>query len=294
MATIIRPSLKTPAANKGAASIIYFNYGNAPSETLVQETLKLKKGMENYNYTVLLKYEELPNWADLSQKDEKLANVKAEPTKTNLFKYIIQLAEDGYYIDLFLFCHGWEGKFGRLNSSTTSENSVTEADIQYALHPSRTGFTQMPIRAIWGTNCYGQTLGETWRSIGAKATAGARFVRFYPNAWGNFIDDWNKGNVPFRQAVHGADTDAVRTVVQSYISLIDAPSKKKAGKWDGCKFGKTVLGDDPCAKDYFVSCWLAKDEWQTGQSGKENMNYSSYMFCGGEKEITKNTRLTWA
>lgn len=67
---------KVPAANRGAASIIYFNYGNAPSETLVQEALKLKKGMEGYNKTVLLKYEEAPNWLNLSEKDEGLPMLK--------------------------------------------------------------------------------------------------------------------------------------------------------------------------------------------------------------------------
>lgn len=93
--------------------------------------------------------------------------------------------------------------------------------------------------------------------------------------------------------MHDADTAAVRTVVQTYISLVDAPAKKKAGKWDGCKFGKTVLGTDACAKDYFTSVWFANGEWQGGKSGKENMNYSSYMLCGGDKKITKNTKPSW-
>jgi hypothetical protein len=76
--------------------------------------------------------------------------------------------------------------------------------------------------------------------------------------------------------------------------MVDAPAQKSAGEWDGCPFGKTVLGDDPCARDYFVSRWLLhEDEWYAGQSGKENMNYSSFMFTGGEKEITKNTIPRW-
>ena len=81
--------------------------------------------------------------------------------------------------------------------------------------------------------------------------------------------------------------------MQTYLSVVDAPEQKIAGKWGGCPFGKVVLGDDPCAKDYFVSCWIAEDEWQKGQSGKDNMNYSSYMFLGGDKTITKNTTPHW-
>src|SRR5690242_21955317 len=97
---------KVPKADK-SASVIYFNYGNSKTTTLVQETLKLSKGMEGYACKVLLKPETLPPWADLSEKDEKMADIKDLPTKTNLFNYMIQLAEDGYYFDFFIFAHGW-------------------------------------------------------------------------------------------------------------------------------------------------------------------------------------------
>jgi hypothetical protein len=292
MSTTTASGLKVPRANK-AASLIYFYYGDSHYNTLGQETLKLKKAMEDYEFTVLLKHETLPGWADLSEKDEKLANVKDIPTKANLFKYILQLAEDGYYLDLFIFSHGWTDKFKASKGSHSTEDFVTGENIKNELDPDKTGFTRMPIRIVWGTNCYGQTLGETWRSIGAKATAGARYVNFYPNAFGNFIGDWNKGNVSFDNAVADSDTDRVRTVVQTFISLVDAPAKKKAGKWGGCPLGKTVLGDNECAKDYFDSVWLGKGEWQEGMSGKENMNYSSFMFRGGDKNISKNTKVTW-
>jgi hypothetical protein len=98
--------------------------------------------------------------------------------------------------------------------------------------------------------------------------------------------------VSFDTAVADSDTASVRTVVQTFISLVDAPAKKKAGEWGGCPFGKTVLGDDECAKDYFDT-WLGKGEWQENMSGKENMNYSSFMFRSGDKNISKNTRPTW-
>jgi hypothetical protein len=292
MSSTTPPTLKVPQA-KTAASLIFFYYGDSKYNTLGQETLKLKKAMEGYEFIVLLKDEALPSWADLSEKDEKIANVKGIPTKANLFKYIIQLAEDGYYLDLFIFSHGWTGKFKASKGSHGSEDFVTSEDIKNELHPDKTGFTSMPIRIVWGTNCYGQTLGETWRSVGAKATAGARYVNFYPNAFGNFIEEWNKDDVSFNSAVGESDTDTVRTVVQTFISVVDAPAKKKAGEWGGCPFGKFVLGDDPCAKNYFTSVWLAKDEWQAGMSGKENMNYSSFMFIGGDKNIRKSTRPMW-
>ena len=293
MTSGINPRGKTPRADK-PASLIYFNYGDSKFQTLFQETLKLKKGMEDYDRAVLLKPETLPGWADLSEKDEKLADVKDTPTKTNLFKHLIRLAEDGYYIDLYLFAHGNPGRFGRHDAQAGSEHLITADDIANELSPSATGFTSLPIRIVWGTNCYGHTLGEAWRDVGAKTTAGARYVNFYPNSWGNFIDAWNRCNVSFDTAVGQADTDVVRTVVQTYILMVDAPAQKKAGKWDGCPGLKTVLGDDACARDYFLSCWIDRGEWQAGKSGKENMNYSSYMLRSGDKHLTKNSWPQWS
>jgi hypothetical protein len=289
----VHTSFNVPKANRGAASLIYFNYGeDSPYTAFFQDTLKLRKAMEGYSYVVLLKDDITPAWADLSEADEKLADIRAAPTRANLFKYMIELARDGYYFDLYKFAHGWTGKFGARNMHDDDENRVTAADITRELAPSKTGFTQMPIRMVWGTNCYGHSLGETWRSVGAKATSGARAVNFTPNRFGPFVDAWDRG-VPFKQAIRDSDTALVRTASQTYIAFVDAPAKKKQGQWDGCSFGNTVLGDKPCARDYFASCWGLGDVWQADMSGKENMNYSSYMFCGGDVQITKSTRPHW-
>src|SRR5262245_26096799 len=116
---------KAPAANKGAASLIFFYYGDSEYTTLAQETLKLAKAMDGYRFKVLLKHDTGPNWADLSEQDEKLADIKALPTKANLFKYLIQLTEDGYYTDLYIFSHGWKDKFKASTGSTGSTDYVT-------------------------------------------------------------------------------------------------------------------------------------------------------------------------
>lgn len=287
-----KTKFKRPVANK-AASLVFFYYGDSKFETLGQETLKLKKAMQDYKFKVLLKHESLPSWADLSEKDEKLANIKDLPTKKNFFKYLKKLTRDGYYIDLYIFSHGLTGEFLASKGRHGSDDPVTAEDIARELAPSKTGFSKIPIRIIWGTNCYGRSLSGTWRKVGAKTTAGARYVNFYPNSYKNFIKDWNRGNIAFNSAVHSADTKGIRTLSQAYISTIDAPQQKKSGRWDGCKFGKTVLGRNDCAKDYFTNVWLDKGEWQKNKSGKENMNYSSHMFCSGSRGLTKNTRPRW-
>lgn len=286
-----------------SACLVHFYYGDSYFTTLFQETLKLKKAMEGYSKVVLLKAEESPSWLDFSEKDEKLADIKDEPTKENLFKYLIELAEDGYYIDLYIFAHGNPGEFSAMPKGARKDKIwITEQGIRDNLAPAATGFIKMPIRIVWGTYCYGQTLGNVWRDVGAKATAGARFVQFYPNSFGPFIDDWNKGNISFDQAVGEADTDAVRTAGQLYIT---GHALSTRGVWGGCPLGKTVLGSDSCAKDYFLRWrgrdpetgkwggWLDNEEWQSDKNGKENMNYSSYMFRGGDKYITKDYKPSW-
>jgi hypothetical protein len=87
-----------PKVTKGAASIVFFYFGDSQYTALFQETVKLKKAMEGYNYTVLLKHDNVPKWLDFSETDEKLADVKALPTEANLVKYIKELSHDGYLL----------------------------------------------------------------------------------------------------------------------------------------------------------------------------------------------------
>ncbi len=285
---------KTPAANRGYASVVYFNYGDAPTTAFFQDTLKLAKFIDGYGRKVLLKAQTTPSWLDLSEKDEKTADVMLPPTKTNFFKQLVELANDGWAIDLFLFCHGWPSGFGAAKPANQAEDQILNSEISRCLASEETGLTCMPIRSVWGTDCYGQSRNKLWAEAGAVAASGSRAVNFYPNGAGRFIDDWNKGSVSFERAVRDADTDLVRTAVQTYISLVDAPAKKKADRWGGCALLKTVLGDDPCAKEYFNKCWGIGDVWQAGESGKEMMNYSSFKLFQGDKGITKSSRPKWS
>jgi len=293
----VLPRLQTPQANRSAALIFYY-YGDSKFITFFQETLKLKKAMEGYSRVVLLKHDEIPNWLDLSTKDEKLADVVASPTRANLFHHLKQLTADGYYIDLYIFSHGSPDSFRVSTGRHGSDGSCTAADILRELASSVTGYKYIPLRMVYNAQCYGQSLGQTWRDIGALTTAGTRYVEFYPTRFNNFISDWNRGNVSFYDAIKGSDGDSVRTLAQTWI-LGDAwtkalPTTRKENRWSGCPVGKTVLSTHDCAREYFTTYWLASNEWQPGKSGKENMNYSSFMFRGGEKTLTKNTRPSWA
>lgn len=280
---------KNPTATK-SASLIYFNFGEDSEYTqFFQDTVKLKKAMENYQRVVLLKSQETPSWLDLSEADEKNADVILSATKDNFFNQIIDLTAKGFFIDIYIFAHGWTDKFGPKNNSA---EQIFGGDITSRLSKSASLYNAIPIRTVWGTNCYGSTLAEEWRSIGAKTVAGAKFVNFYPNSFGNFVNDWNKGNVSFNNAVSNSDTSLIRTAAQTYIA---ADASLTRGQWGGCPLlsGITVLGTHACAKDYFVTEWLDNSEWQNGKSGKDNMNNSSTMVISGDKTLTKNSKPKW-
>ena len=272
-----------PASPTKSASLIYFNYGeNSEYTAFFQDTLHVKKAMEGYGRVVLLKANDLPSWADLSEGDERNANVVLPPTKNNFFAQIKDLADKGYFIDIYIFSHGWNDQFGPKNNDS---QQITAADIT-----SRLSGNKNPIRTVWGTNCYGSTLATEWHSVGAKTVAGARFINFYPNSYGNFINDWNKGNVSFNSSVSNSDTAVTRTEVQTYI-LGDATLTRK--EWGGCPTLQTVLGNNACAKDYFVTKWLDASQWKNNLNGKDNMNNSSTMIISGDKNLTKNSKPIW-
>ena len=277
-----------PQVNKGTASITCFYYGDSKYTTIAQETLKLKKCMDGYNRTVLLKHETVPSWLDLSEADERRADIKDLPTKANLKRYICDLANEGYMLDLYIFAHGSPNSFTTSRGSHGQDDYMRAADITGL--PAQANLSKLPIRAVYQGQCYGQSLISEWRSIGAKVVAGARGVTFYPHGFGNFIKDWNKRTVTFNAAVRDSQTGWVRTTGQASMQVHATTNR---GKWGGCPFGKTILGKHKCAKAYFREFWYSNSEWRQGDSGKQNMNHSSHMFVGGSTGITKASQPSW-
>jgi hypothetical protein len=286
-----RRRLRVPPANRGAAALCYLNYGASPEVALLREQLQIGRALEGYERCVLL--EATPAWVELSADDTKRAYARRLPTRTNLFNALVELAEEGFYIDLFLFAHGWREQFGAYEARANGEERISAADIESELDPRQTGLTQLPLRVVWNGSSYGETLNEAWRAVGAKATAGARYVNFFPSAWNRFMACWNRGEVPFCEAVAHAADESIRAAVQVFIADEDAPQVLAQRHRPGCPPAKTVLGEHPCAREYFLARWLADEEWQPGLSGADNMRYASRFFCLGTRQLTKQTRLTW-
>lgn len=280
-------------AKKKSASLVFSYFGDSKFKAFFQEAQNIGKSFEGYDYNVLLKHENKEVGIDLNQKDEKRADIKETPTADNFSKYVQQLTEDDYMIDIWIFSHGSRKGF-RVSKGTYGKNDYTwEEDIEKELKrvTGHLGLKKLPIRLVYQVNCWGKNLNDMWYGLGAKTSVGSRYVNFYPNQYGKFANNWND-NVRVKKALNEADTAASRTIVQTYLSTIDAPSTRE--EWGECPFGKFVLGDDPCAKKYFTKRWpLSSDEWQKNKNGKENMNYSSQMCIKGDEDLKKNDVPSW-
>ena len=263
-----------------SASLAVFHFGDSPFRTLFQNAqVNLQHCIDGYDRSILLK-------EDLNAVGQTKPTTLLKPNMQVFLDQIASLAKEGYYIDIRIFAHGSNDAIYFDNDKVLT-NSLLKSELSFA----NTGFQTLPIRSVYGVNCYGQTFNQTWLALGAKVTCGARYVNFYPNQFNKFASEWEKGDVGFAEALRASNTESSRSVMQALIAA-DAMGRSN---FDKCPFLKTVLGDHSCAKSYFDANWGLNSEWQDGELGAENMDYSSYMFRAGQQELTRNDKasLTW-
>lgn len=264
------------------ASLTYFYFDDNPFFKLVQSAqVNLQHCIDGYDKSVLLK-------ESFSSFGKTPPSKVLKPNKEVFLNQLIELVKDGYYVDIYFFAHGNPDKIYMGNNKTLSPSELEDA-----VSEDKSGFTHLPIRMVYQMNCYGHTFNQSWLNIGALCVAATRFVNFFPDDFNKFGEAWSSGNVLFEKAVYDSNTESSRAVMEALIAA-DAASQLFPKDWDKCPIGSTVLGDKPCAKSYFLANWIDKGEWQEGQSGKENMAYSSFMFTPGIN-ITKNDKkaLVW-
>ncbi|MGH2553346.1 MAG: hypothetical protein ACRDEB_06490 [Chitinophagaceae bacterium] len=291
MATVTATAATYPKCDKGSASVVFFYTADDAKTVFFQETIKLKKAMEGYNKVVLLKHDSIPNFLDLSEADEKIADKILTPTKTNFFKAITDLAKEGYYIDIWILGHGKNEKFICSAGTNGSVDYIENDDINTEMSSSKTGLTTMPIRMVYQGVCYGSTLNNNWKAAGAKVSIGTRYVDYYPIQYSKFAEEWNKKTIKVKDALDSCNTSSSRTLVQVYLANIFAPTHNK--EWGSCPLFQTILGDNSCAKEFHTHYYLRDSDWQSSKNGKENMNYSSTWLTDGDSSITKNTKPSW-
>jgi len=261
------------------ASLVFFYFGESSyMRRLAQETVPLHLALTGYDHRVLLRHETDFGPFELSERAERKANVLDIPTKGNLVEQLNRLGEEGYVTDLYIFSHGFPDGFRVSNGEYGQNTVVRQRFLEYHTSP-------LKLRMVWQCNCYGSTMNDAWRNLGARVTAGSRFVNFYPTRFRGFMQRWNKGET-FGRAIAKSDTKAVHTPAQTFM-LLDALGRRK--RWGGCPAGQTVLGRGDCARDYFETCWFREGQWQEGKTGKQNMNHASRMLISGNRKTTKKT-----
>lgn len=257
------------------ASLVFFYFGDSYLTRLGQETVPVGKALEGYDRSVLLHFETKAGPFEVSKQDEKHATVVDTPTEAHFLEQLADLKKQDFEVDLWLFSHGSPGLF-RVSKGEYGENTWARAD-----HVS-THVEPMKLRAVWQCNCYGASWNETWRKLGAKVSAGARFVNFYPTRFSGFVNRWRDKGEGFGTAIDKSDTALVHTPAQAWI-LADAMSRLK--EWNGTVLSApTVLGENDASGRYFSTCWLGVDH-DDQLSGKQNMNRSSRMLVEGDASL---------
>ena len=285
-----------PPGGRGAASLVFFHFGDSYLKTLAQETVKLSKAMDGYDKVVLLRHDSKFAGFTLSKKAEKMADIVAKPTNANIIKYLKQLAEEGYFVDIFIFSHGHDQQFLTTGTSKDDKDAFTVDDIKTKLSFRSTGCKKFPIRLVYQVNCYGSSMNQAWIDIGAKSAVGSRYINFLPTNYGRFIKEWNKGT-KLDEAIRLSEK-SVPVGVHTYL-LADAKvkactkrkKKKKKGCWGKCPVPKTILSKHKCAKKYFARQWDASG-WKKGQKGSEYIKYSSHKVRKG-RNLGKRSRPSW-
>jgi hypothetical protein len=265
---------------KSACLTVFHFEGDSMVYNLIQNAqVNLQHCIDGYDKSIMLK-------EDFNSVGQTKPTEVKKPNKVIFLNQLVELANDGYWIDVRIFTHGSVNRI-HLNNNL----DITPQDLLDAKKETKHGI--FPIRSVYGVNCNGITFNQTWLDIGAIVACGARATNFYPNRANKFHTEWESGNVAFKDALERSDTESAHTVMQTLIAA-DAASQLFPKDWDKCPIGSTVLGDKPCAKSYFSANWGLKNYWQEGKSGKENMNYSSDMITVGQN-ITKNNHsvLVW-
>ena len=197
-------------------------------------------------------------------------------TKANMLARIKQLADEGYYIDLFIHSHG------ACNSiKMASDQDIVPDDIA-SLATDTYANGSFPLRMVYQVNCNGSTLNDDWINVGAKVVCGATGVNFYPNFWNKFMRKWNSGE-RFDEAVLQSNTASSRTVMQHLI-VLDAINRG----YKSTMF-KNVLGKNDQAEAYHKKIWFREscDVYNSNLKGKENMNIASTMIIVGDNDMRK-------
>lgn len=258
-----------------SASVTLVSFDDSKFYNLIQNAHNnYSLGFEGYDKSVLMKKE----YTSLPKPDEHITDT----SKKKFIEKLTDLADNGYFIDLFIHSHGTYEKI-----TLDDGEVITNTDIQ-SLATGKYSDGRFPLRMVYMVNCHASTLNNNFEAVGAKVVSGAKHINFMPNQANKFINGWNDGE-RFDVAIRDSDTASSRTVMHVLI-VADSKITKFEPK---CKLLGTVLGKSECAEAYFTKEWLSKNEYDSTKSGKDNMNASSKQIIAGDVGLRKADRSTW-
>lgn len=123
------------------------------------------------------------------------------------------LDADDAEVDVLMLVHGQAGY-----ACGCGDHQVG-ADFFAALRQLQAaGLARFRLRAVYQMNCYGQTLGEEWLSVGAQAVNGAVGINWLPEpSLSVFLNGW-LGGQPFGDSVRRSNRIASRALGQVWRS----------------------------------------------------------------------------
>ena len=138
------------------------------------------------------------------------------------------LNDHGYFIDLFILTHGGDNSIGVIGNNivpgTFTNWFLGERD-------------RLAVRAVYQQNCFGSTLNDNWRSLGAQVVAGPLYVNSAILSFGNILDYFPISDLP------GID-DLVANLSETQSFVFES--------WvDGTTFGDAVVNayETPFSED---------------------------------------------
>lgn len=268
-----QPAPMTPTKS---ASVTIVSFEDSKFYNLIQNAHnQYGHAFDGYDKSVLIKLV----YNEPKQPDKHVYDISIQ----SMLNELKALADDDYFIDLFIHSHGTCNKITFKNPHDMLPEHIA------SLATGRYAGGRFPLRMVYQINCNGSTLNDDWMNAGAKAVCGTAQTNFYPNMYNKFMREWNDGE-RFDIAIQNSNTASARTIMQI---LIAADARNQGFS---CPPFKSVLNKARCAERYFTENWFytSCDSYDDDISGKKNMNIASTMVIAGDANLRKTERnLSW-
>jgi hypothetical protein len=128
----------------------------------------------------------------------------ARATGPDLHAALVGLSRT-HRVDLLILAHGAPGQIIGHRGKAIGAETLAPLLADYQRNPAL-----VRLRVVWQMNCYGASLVDYWRSLGAAAVNGSGGVNWLPEpTLSLFLRKWLRG-APFSEAVHSSATRAER------------------------------------------------------------------------------------